>query len=69
MESVAFALEPGAFSDVFILAEAYHIIYLEERDGARELAPEILIDLKLSVFERWLDQRRAEAQIERLVGQ
>lgn len=68
IENAAFSLKPGEISDVFILAESYHIVLVVERDDARELSPEALIELRLSVFDRWLDEQRADAKIERLVG-
>lgn len=69
MESAAFSLQPGELSDPFWLGEGYHILQVVEREDARALSPEMLVDLTMSVFERWLDEQRAAAVIERFVGE
>jgi parvulin-like peptidyl-prolyl isomerase len=69
MESAAFSLQPGELSDPFWLGEGYHILQVVEREDARALSPEMLVDLTMSVFERWLDEQRSAAVIERFVGE
>jgi parvulin-like peptidyl-prolyl isomerase len=69
LEAAAFALQPGQVSDVIRLGEGYHIIQVVEREAARPLSPDVQLDLKLSIFEDWLAELRAAAEIERYVGE
>ncbi len=69
LETAAFALQPGEISDVVQLGEGYHIIQVVERDPARPLSDEAKIDLRLAIFDRWLAEQRAAAQIERFIGE
>jgi parvulin-like peptidyl-prolyl isomerase len=69
LENAAFALQPGQFSDVIQLGEGYHIIQVVEREAARLLSAETQVDLRRAVFEQWLAERRAAAEIERFVGE
>jgi peptidyl-prolyl cis-trans isomerase C len=69
LERAAFALQPGEFSDVVALGEGYHIIQVVERDAARPLSPETQIDLRLALFDQWLAEQRAAADIVRFVGE
>jgi parvulin-like peptidyl-prolyl isomerase len=56
-------------SEVIQLGEGYHIIQVLEREAARPLATEMQIELKRAVFEEWLTDLRAGAEIERLVAE
>jgi parvulin-like peptidyl-prolyl isomerase len=68
LESAAFALQPGQVSGIVRLGDGYHILQVVEREDARPLPPEMQLDLKLAVFEAWLAERRASAEIERFVA-
>jgi len=69
LEATAFALQPGQVSDVVRLGEGYHVVQVVEREPARSLTPETQLDLKLAVFDRWLAELQAAAEIERFVGE
>jgi parvulin-like peptidyl-prolyl isomerase len=69
LENTAFGLQPGQFSDVVRLGEGYHIIQVVEREAARVLSEEMLLELRQITFEQWLAGLRAAAVIERFVGE
>lgn len=69
LEGAAFALEAGQVSDVIRVGDSYHILQVVEREALRPLSDEVVFDLKLDVFDRWLEEQRAEAVIERYVGE
>ena len=69
LENAAFGLQPGQVSSPIQLGEGYHIIQLVEREAAHPLAPEVQLELRLSVFDDWLAERREAATIERFVGE
>jgi foldase protein PrsA len=69
LESVAFTLEVGQTSDVIPLEEGFYIIRVEEREDERRLSQEMIVDLKLSLFDQWLDEQRAAAVIDRFAGE
>jgi peptidyl-prolyl cis-trans isomerase C len=68
LEAAVFGLQPGEISGVVPLGEGYHIIQVVERDPARALSPEAMVDLRFAIFDRWLAEQRAVAVIERFVG-
>jgi parvulin-like peptidyl-prolyl isomerase len=68
LEAAVFGLQPGEISDVVPLGEGFHIIQVVERDPARALTPEAMVDLRFAIFDRWLAEQRAVAVIERFVG-
>jgi foldase protein PrsA len=69
LETVAFALQPGQISDVVQFGGQFHIIQVVEREIARPLSPEMQVDLRLALFDRWLAEQRAAAEIERFVSE
>jgi parvulin-like peptidyl-prolyl isomerase len=69
LEDAAFALQPGEFSDSIPLAGRYHVIQVVERDPARALSVEEKVDLNFAMFDHWLGEQRAAAEIERFVGE
>jgi parvulin-like peptidyl-prolyl isomerase len=69
LERAAFALQAGEISEVIRVGDGYHIVQVVERDAAHPLTPEAYMDLKLAVFERWLEDQRMAAEIERFVGE
>lgn len=66
VEEAAFALQPEQYSPVVQSELGYHIIEVLEREE-RELAPDALRALQRNALEAWLQQRRAESQIETLL--
>jgi parvulin-like peptidyl-prolyl isomerase len=69
LEQAAFALQPGQVSDPVRFGEGVHLIYVEEREASRPLSPEVQLDMRLSIFGKWLSDLRALAEVERLVGE
>jgi peptidyl-prolyl cis-trans isomerase C len=64
VEDAAFALEPGATSDVIRSALGYHIVRALERDPARPLSPGAQQALRERAFQAWLEGVMAQAAIE-----
>ncbi len=69
LEDAAFALQPGEIGGGVEIAGHYHVIQVVEREAARPLAPEMLMQLKQDRFDEWLGKLRAVAVIERYVGE
>lgn len=69
LEQAAFALQPGGISESIALAGNYHVVQVVEREVDRPLSPEMVVHLKEDKFNRWLEELRAAAVIERFVGE
>ena len=69
LEGGAFDLQPGEMSGVIPLEGGFYIIQVLDRERNRQLSPEMVVGLKLSMFDRWLAGQRAAAVIERYVGE
>jgi parvulin-like peptidyl-prolyl isomerase len=69
LEQAAFALQAGEVSDPVRLGEGVHIILVEEREPNRALSPEVQLDMRLAIFDAWLSDLRAAAEVERFVGE
>ena len=69
LENLAFLLQPGEIGGPLQMSDGYHFVQMMERDPARELSPEMQGQLRLVLFERWLEEQRTTATIERLVGE
>ncbi len=63
VEETAFALQPGQFSDVIASPIGYHLVYVVERDPQHTLSPEALRILQGQTLAAWLEQHRAQSQI------
>ncbi|OGT25674.1 MAG: hypothetical protein A2Z17_04990 [Gammaproteobacteria bacterium RBG_16_66_13] len=63
VEAAAWALAPGETSDVIHSPLGYHIVRVLER-GPHALAPDARLIVQRRAVEAWLENRRAEAEIE-----
>jgi parvulin-like peptidyl-prolyl isomerase len=68
LENAAFALQPGQISEAIALAGQFQILQVMERETDRPLSDEMLMQLKQDRFNRWLENLRASAVIERFVS-
>ena len=63
-EEAAFGLEPGAVSEPVQTQFGWHIIRVEEKEADRPISLTTLQSLRGQVFDEWLSEQRAEADIE-----
>jgi peptidyl-prolyl cis-trans isomerase C len=63
IEEAVFALQPGQYSAILQDEGGYHILYVMERDPARQLSPDALLTLQEQALQTWLNQRRNESTI------
>jgi parvulin-like peptidyl-prolyl isomerase len=68
VEAVAFELQPGQISDVIQSSLGYHIIQVLDRKPDMEIAPENLRLLQASARSQWLENLRAQADIQRYLA-
>ena len=64
VESAAFELEPGQFSDVIESSIGYHILFMIERDPERKLLVDAKQKLQAQLLAEWLDDRLASSDIQ-----
>jgi parvulin-like peptidyl-prolyl isomerase len=69
LEDAAFALQPGQVSEVVQSTLGYHIVQTLERDPARKLEGNDLVDAQRLAVESWLNGLRSQAQVQRWAGQ
>jgi len=62
LETAAFALQAGQFSDVISSEVGFHIIYIVER-GSHPLSPDARLVLQGRAVIDWVSQQRAQASI------
>ena len=73
LEPIAFALEPGAVSDVIVASSidgsktVYYILQVIEKDAERPLPANIRTTMMQQAFQTWLDNLRQQAVIEKYV--
>ncbi len=67
VDAAAFGLQPGEYSGVIHSQIGYHIIQVVERDANHPLSPEARRMMQQKAVQDWLDQQRAEGQIEVLL--
>jgi len=63
IETAAFALQPGQYSDVIQTQAGYIILYCVERDPAHLLSPDALLTLQEHAVQNWLTQQRNAGKI------
>jgi len=67
VESAAFAVETGKYTDVVKSTIGWHIILVVERDLTHELSPDALLSLQHQAISQWLAERRSESTIDILI--
>jgi foldase protein PrsA len=73
LEQAAFELQPGQIGKTPVQSDlgegqiVYHIVQVIERDPARTLSDDALQAAREAAFQRWLEDLKASAKIERLV--
>jgi parvulin-like peptidyl-prolyl isomerase len=67
-ENVAFALEPGKFSDPVETSYGFHVIMVVERDTQRPLDPQMLQVSQQDEFDKWLEAQKAAAKIVKMTA-
>jgi parvulin-like peptidyl-prolyl isomerase len=63
IEEAAFALQSGQYSAIIQDDSGYHILYVVERDPARLLSPDALLNLQERAVQSWLTQQRNKSTI------
>jgi len=63
VETAAFTLDTGKYSQVIHSKIGYHIIQVIERDQKHALSPDALQLFQHQALQKWLDDQRAKAQI------
>jgi peptidyl-prolyl cis-trans isomerase C len=64
LEEAAFSLAPGQYSPVIQTPLGYHILFVIERDPSRLLEPNARLILQEKALSDWLQQRRAQSEIQ-----
>lgn len=67
LEEVAFSLQPGEYSQVVETEIGFHILQVIERDSQRALVPDAQMGLQLQVLQDWMENRRAQSDIQVLM--
>jgi peptidyl-prolyl cis-trans isomerase C len=63
IEDAVFALQPDQYSAVIQDETGYHILYVVERDPARQLSPDALLALQERAVQSWLTQQKNQSTI------
>lgn len=63
LEEVAFALQPGQYSEVIASDVGFHILYVVERDPQHPLSPDAYLMMQEGALQAWMEQARAKAVI------
>jgi peptidyl-prolyl cis-trans isomerase C len=63
IEDAVFALQPDQYTAVVQDETGFHILYLVERDPARQLSPDALLTLQERAVQNWLAQQKNQSTI------
>jgi peptidyl-prolyl cis-trans isomerase C len=68
LETAAFALQSGQYTPVIQTPIGFHILQVIERDPARRLSPDALLQAQKLALQGWLEEHYNQAQIEILLS-
>jgi parvulin-like peptidyl-prolyl isomerase len=64
LDEPIFALQPGEYTPVIQTTLGFHIVQVIERDPQRPLSPGALQTVQVQAIQNWLDERRAQSDIQ-----
>lgn len=67
LETIVSSMAPGEVSPAVLIGEEVHLIRVNDRQPDRPLSPEMERWWQAAMFERWLEEERAGAQIETFI--
>lgn len=67
LEAIAFSLEPGEIAGPLEIGPGFRFVQVTEREAGRAVPAEMQLELKRAALERWLEEQRRAARIERFV--
>ncbi len=67
VEDAAFSLKPGEYSQIIQSKEGFHIVQVLERDPNHPLSADARLVLQKQALNKWMDDRRAQSEINVLV--
>lgn len=67
IENLAFSLQQGEYSEIIETEFGFHILEVLDHDPAKVLTGDALLVLQINALQEWLDEQRAQSQIEVLL--
>jgi parvulin-like peptidyl-prolyl isomerase len=64
LETAAFTLQPGQYTSIIQTPIGFHILQVIERDPARRLSPDALLQAQKLALQKWLEEQLSQSKIE-----